>query len=98
MSLRLTIYYFIYSHCITFIQRMSEKLRQIPDEIWQFLLKALPVGMAALAISVSVQIKNKTATFTNIILSIVIGVASCYLSYQFIFESFGKTAAPIILG
>lgn len=78
---------------------MPERLKQIiPPEIWSFIVKALPVSLAALAISISVQIKNKTATVINVILSIVSGIACSYLTAPFVFDSFGKGAAPIILG
>jgi len=77
---------------------MPERLRQIPDEIWSFIVKTLPISLAALAISISVQIKNRTATVINVVLSIVSGLACSYLTAPFVFETFGKGAAPIIIG
>jgi len=77
---------------------MSERLKQIPDEIWSFIVKTLPISIAALAISISVQIKNKTASALNVFLSIVSGLACSYLTAPFVFENFGKGAAPIIIG
>ena len=77
---------------------MPERLRQLPDEIWNFLIKTLPFSLAALAISISVQIKNKTATVINIILSIIVGVSCAYLTGAFILNNFGPSSAPIIIG
>lgn len=77
---------------------MQEKLKQIPDELLSFLVKTLPISIAALAISISVQIKNKTASAINVLLSIVSGLACSYLTAPFVFENFGKGAAPIIIG
>lgn len=77
---------------------MPERLKQIPDEIWSFIVKTLPISLAALAISISVQIKNKTANTINILLSIVSGLSCSYLTAPFVFDNFGKSASPIIIG
>ena len=77
---------------------MPERLKQIPDEIWNFIIKTLPFSLAALAISISVQIKNKTASLVNSVLSIVICVSCAYLTGSFINAHFGSSTAPIIIG
>lgn len=77
---------------------MSERLRQIPDEVWNFIIKILPYSLATLAISISIQIKNKTASLTNSLLSIVIGVSCAYLTGGWINQHFSSTTAPMIIG
>lgn len=77
---------------------MPERLKQIPDEIWNFLIKVLPFSLAALAISISVQVKNKTASVISAILSIVIGVSCAYITGTFITNHFSTSTAPIIIG
>lgn len=77
---------------------MQEKFGQLSDEFWQFIVKTLPISLAALAISISVQIKNKTATVINVVLSIISGISCAYLTGGFIFDKFGSTTAPIVIG
>lgn len=77
---------------------MPERLKQIPEEFWNFIVKTLPFSAAALAISISIQIKNKTATIINTVLSIVIGLSCAYLTGTFIQKNFGSSTAPIITG
>ena len=77
---------------------MPERLKQVPDEIWNFIFKTLPFALAALAISISVQIKNKTASFINVVLSIVIGVSCAWITGSFINAHFSSSTAPIIIG
>lgn len=77
---------------------MPERLKQIPDEVWNFIIKTLPFSLAALAISISVQIKNKTASVINSILSIIIGVSCAWITGAWINENFSSTTAPMIIG
>lgn len=77
---------------------MPERLRQIPDEVWNFIIKTLPFSLAALAISISVQIKNKTATLINVVLSIIIGISCAWIMGGYINNHFSKSSAPIIIG
>jgi hypothetical protein len=77
---------------------MPERLKQIPDEVWNFIIKTLPFSLAALAISISVQIKNRTASIINTVLSIVIGVSCAYITGTFINAHFSTSTAPIIIG
>ena len=77
---------------------MPERLKHIPDEIWNFLIKVLPFSLAALAISISVQVKNKTASVISAILSIIIGVSCAYITGTFITKHFSPSTAPIIIG
>lgn len=77
---------------------MQEKLREIPEEIWNFIVKTLPFSLAALAISISIQIKNKTASLINSVLSIVIGVSCAWITGGWINEHFSDTTAPMIIG
>jgi hypothetical protein len=77
---------------------MPERLRQIPDELWNFIIKTLPFSLAALAISISIQIKNNTASFINATLSIIIGVCIAYLTGEFINKHFSTSTAPIMIG
>jgi len=77
---------------------MPERLRQIPDEIWNFIIKTLPFSAAALAISISIQIKNKKATMVNSILSIIIGISCAWIMGAWINEHFSSSTAPIIIG
>nr|WP_298655718.1 hypothetical protein [uncultured Flavobacterium sp.] len=77
---------------------MPERLREIPDEIWNFLIKTLPFSLAALAISISIQIKNKTASLVNSFLSIVIGVSCAWITGNFINSHFSVSTAPMMIG
>jgi hypothetical protein len=77
---------------------MPERLKQIPDEIWNFIFKTLPFAMAAIAISVAVQVKNKTATFLGVFLSVVIGISCAWITGGFINAHFSTSSAPIIIG
>ena len=77
---------------------MPERLKQIPDEIWNFIIKTLPFSLAALAISISIQIKNKTASLINSMLSIIIGVSCAWITGGWINEHFSSTTAPMIIG
>lgn len=77
---------------------MPERLKQIPDEFWNFIFKTLPFALAALAISISVQIKNKTASLVNITLSIVIGISCAWITGGSINAHFSSSTAPIIIG
>lgn len=77
---------------------MPERLKQVPDEVWNFIIKTLPFSLAALAISISVQIKNRTASIINTVLSIVIGVSCAYITGTFINTHFSSSTAPIIIG
>ncbi len=78
---------------------MYEKIRQLlPDEWWNFLIKTLPFTLAALAISIGIQMKNKTATIVGVILSIIIGVSTAWIFGGYINAHFSPTTAPIIIG
>ena len=77
---------------------MPERLRQIPDEVWNFIIKTLPFSLAALAISISIQIKNNTASWLNSILSIIIGVSCAWITGTYINQHFSSSTAPIIIG
>lgn len=77
---------------------MPERLKQIPDEIWNFIFKTLPFALAALAISISIQIKNKTASLINVVLSVIIGVSCAWITGGFINSHFSVSTAPIIIG
>lgn len=77
---------------------MQEKLKEIPEEVWNFIVKTLPFSLAALAISISVQIKNKTASLINSILSIIIGISCAWITGPWINAHFSSTTAPIIIG
>jgi hypothetical protein len=77
---------------------MPERLKQIPDEVWNFIIKTLPFSLAALAISISIQIKNKTASLVNSILSIIIGISCAWITGAWINQNFGATTAPMIIG
>ncbi len=77
---------------------MQEKLKEIPDEVWNFIIKTLPFSLAALAISISIQIKNKTASWLNSILSIVIGISCAWITGTFINKHFSTSTAPIMIG
>lgn len=77
---------------------MPERLKQIPDEIWNFIFKTLPFALAALAISISIQIKNKTASLINVVLSVIIGVSCAWITGGFINAHFSSSTAPIIIG
>lgn len=77
---------------------MPERLKQVPDEVWNFIIKTLPFSLAALAISISVQIKNRTANIINTVLSIIIGVSCAYITGTFINSHFSSSTAPIIIG
>lgn len=90
--------YFTYSHYFIYQPNMYEKLKELPDEWWNFIVKTLPFSLAALAVSLSIQIKNKTASWINSILSIVIGVSCAYLTGTFINKHFSEASAPIIIG
>lgn len=77
---------------------MPERIKQIPDEVWNFLIKILPFSLAALAISISIQIKNKKANLISVITSVVIGVSCAYLTGGFINKHFSADFAPILIG
>jgi len=77
---------------------MPERFKQIPDEVLNFIIKTLPFSLAALAISISIQIKNKTATLINSVLSIVIGVSCAWITGGWINEHFSVNTAPVIIG
>lgn len=77
---------------------MQERLNQVPSEIWNFIIKTLPFSLAALAISISIQIKNKTASLINACLSIVIGISCAWITGAFINSHFSPSTAPIIIG
>jgi hypothetical protein len=77
---------------------MPDRLKDLPDEFWNFIIKTLPFSLAALAISVSVQIKNKTANVINVCLSIIIGVSVAWITGGFINSHFSVSTAPIIIG
>lgn len=71
---------------------------KLPEELLNFLIKTLPYCLAAVAISISVQIKNKTASVINVVLSIVMGVSCAYITGPWINSHFGSSTAPIIIG
>lgn len=77
---------------------MHERFREIPDEVWNFIIKTLPFSLAALAISISVQIKNKTAQLVGSILSAIIGLSCAWITGAWINEHFSSTVAPMIIG
>lgn len=77
---------------------MQEKLKEIPDEVWNFIIKTLPFSLAALAISISIQIKNKTASIVNTVLSVIIGVSCAYITGSFINKHFSDSVSPIMIG
>ena len=76
---------------------MPERLKQLPDEVWNFLIKVLPYSIAAMAIGLSIQIKNNTATWFNSTLSIIIGISCAWITGGFITNHF-KDTYPIIIG
>lgn len=77
---------------------MPERIKQIPDDVWNFLIKTLPFALAALAISISIQIKNKKANLISVVTSIIIGVSCAYLTGSFINKHFSADFAPILIG
>jgi len=76
---------------------MPERLRQIPEELWNFIVKILPFALAGLAVSIGVQIKNKTASLINVCLSIIIGISCAWITGAFINKHFSDSTAPIII-
>lgn len=74
------------------------KVNELSIEIWNFIVKTLPFSLAALSMSIAVQIKNKTATVTGVILSVVIGVSVAWLTGAYINKHFSSEFAPIIIG
>ena len=90
--------YFTYSHYFIYQPNMYEKLKELPDEWWNFIIKTLPFSLAALAISISIQIKNNTASWLNSILSIIIGVSCAWITGTYINQHFSSSTAPIIIG
>lgn len=77
---------------------MIEKLKELPDEFWNFIIKTLPFSLATLFISVAIQVKNKTATIIGVILSGIIGVSTAWIFGSFINAHFSSSTAPIIIG
>lgn len=77
---------------------MQEKFNGINNEIWNFILKTLPFAMAALIISIGVQIKRKTATITGVLLSVAIGLAGAWLTGGYINTKFSPSIAPLAIG
>lgn len=77
---------------------MIEKLKELPDEFLNFLLKVLPFSLATLAISISVQVKNKTATIMGVTMSAIIGISTAWIFGSFINAHFSPSTAPIIIG
>jgi uncharacterized membrane protein YoaK (UPF0700 family) len=77
---------------------MQDKINEIPSEFWNFMIKTLPFSLAALAASIAIQIKNKTASVVNVILSIVIGISCAWITGGFINVHFSSSTAPIIIG
>ena len=76
---------------------MPERLKQVPDEVWNFIIKTLPFSLAALAISVAIQVKNKTATVRGVILSAIIGISTAWILGGYINEHFSPSTAPVII-
>lgn len=76
----------------------SYDTKNVSAETWNFTIKTLPVVIAALAISISIQIKNKTATRIGVISSIIIGISSAWITGGFINAHFSSSTAPIIIG
>ena len=89
--------FFIFSLSIILISLMPERLRQIPEEVWNFVVKILPFALAGLAVSIGVQIKNKTASLLNVCLSIIIGISCAWITGAFINNHFSDSTAPIII-
>jgi hypothetical protein len=77
---------------------MREYLKELPDEFWNFIMKTLPFSLAAIAISISIQIKNKTASLVNAFMSIIIGISCAYITGAYINDTFSPKWAPIIIG
>ena len=89
--------YFTYSHYFIYQPNMYEKLKELPDEWWNFIVKTLPFSLATSAIIISIQIKNKTANLVNSSMSIIIAISCAYLTGSFINAHFKPTTAPMVI-
>ena len=74
------------------------KVISFSDDFWNWIIRILIPCLFALTISITIQIKNKTASISNSIMSIVIGVSIAYLTGDFILKHFSSDFATIIIG
>jgi len=77
---------------------MLEKLKNIPNEWLNFLVKVVLVACVAMSVKIAIQMKKEKVSMLNIILSFVIGVGSAFLSGKWVLRSFDDAVSPIVIG
>ncbi len=76
---------------------MPERLKAIPDEIWNWLVKILVPALIGISISIAVKMKNKRMKFIHIFLSLIIGIGTAYLTGAWIIHNFNPDLAPMVI-
>lgn len=76
---------------------MPQRIQQIPEEIWNWLLKILLPALIGLSISIAIKMKNKRMKFIHIFLSLIIGIGTAYLTGGYIIHNFNPDSAPMII-
>ena len=69
---------------------MPQRLQQIPEEIWNWLLKILLPALVGLSTSIAIKMKNKRMKFIHIFLSLVVGIGTAYLTGGYIIHNFSS--------
>jgi len=76
---------------------MLEKIQQVPENIWNFIVKVLLVSLLAIGIKIAVQMKKGKITLVNAFLSVIIGVGSAMLCGNAILHYFSNYWATIAI-
>lgn len=77
---------------------MPERVIHISEEIWNWIFKILLPTIVALIISISIQLKNKTANVTGILLSIITGLGCSYLSGDWVIHHVSSDYTSLLIG
>lgn len=76
---------------------MQEKIKEIPEEFWNWIIKILLPALIGISISIAIKMKNKKMKFIHVFLSLIIGIGTAYLTGGYIIHNFNPDLAPMII-
>lgn len=77
---------------------MLEKIKQIPEEWFNFVVKVLLASLLAISIKLAAQMKKEKITLMSAFLSIIIGVGTAALCGGLILHVFSSYWVPVASG
>lgn len=74
-----------------------EELKNISEDIKNWLLKILLPALVAISMKLAVEFKRGTVTWFNVVASFITGIGSAYLFSGLIVDTFSQTYIPIAI-